>query len=330
MDLIIYLEKKVCLYMFKITAIICTYNRAKFLEKSLNSLFKQSLSSNDFEIIVVDNNSTDNTKEIFERCCAQNPAYKVEYIFEPRQGLSFARNTGWKRANSPFVYYLDDDGIASEELLEEYLKLFLKGGDKVVACGGKIIVDYDPDRPDWLPVFFERFYGDYSRGDEVVECEYVPGGNSAWRVLFLNESKGFSEELGRVGEDGAGCEESLLNMRALKMGYKLMYSPHALMYHYAGPSRLNLKWLLNRMRGQGKSSSKLVLMNSANKEKTAFNCFKKDMLDLLEIMFTPTIKEKNIKRELISRMAFGTEKIFRIRTWLDVLVMKKNIEILSR
>lgn len=300
--------------MFKISAIICTYNRDKFLEKSLDSLFEQTLSSEEFEIIVVDNNSTDNTKKVFEQKQKANPAYKMRYIQEKAQGLSYARNTGWQTAQAPYVYYLDDDGKASPQLLEEFLKLF-EMKDKIAACGGKIIVEYDPEKPEWLPHFFERFYGDYSRGDEIVECEYVPGGNSAWCVKFLNESVGFATELGRVGQDGAGCEESFLNARAIKMDYTLLYSPNALMYHYAGPDRLNMKWLLQRMRGQGKSSAKLTLMNAEDKKNIAKYCLKNDLKFLLKTIVPIGFTEESLTKEFVSRIANSVEKFQRVKSF---------------
>ncbi|MFT6632349.1 MAG: glycosyltransferase involved in cell wall biosynthesis [Bacteriovoracaceae bacterium] len=306
--------------MYKISVVICTYNRDKFLDICLESLFKQNLPSYDFEIIVVDNNSTDNTKEVFDTKKLENPSFEMRYIEEKTQGLSYARNTGWQAANSPYVYYLDDDGKASPQLLGEFLRLFsLK--ENIAACGGKIIVEYDPEKPDWLPHFFERFYGDYSRGEEVVECEYVPGGNSTWSVDFLKESGGFATELGRVGQDGAGCEESLLNARAVQMGYTLMYSPDALMYHYAGPSRLNIKWLFQRMRGQGKSSTKLILMNSDNKKRVAIHCVKVDVKLLLKYFFIWKYTEKNLKQELVSRASLSIEKIQRIKDFSKYLAI---------
>lgn len=298
--------------MFKISAIICTYNRAFFLEKSLMSLIQQTIPDSDFEIIIVDNNSTDGTREVFEKYQKNHPSYTLRYILEKNQGLSYARNTGWKNAQSPYVYYLDDDGVASNGLLEEFLRLFDDPENKVVACGGKIDVSYDPFRPDWLPKFFERFYGEYERGEHVEECNYVPGGNSAWAVKFLRESNGFDEQLGRVKQDGAGCEESLLNIRAIKSGKKLIYSPKALMVHYAGPSRLNLKWLLQRMKGQGKSSATLILINSQNKRNSALATLKKDFKEFIFIILAPRMKEPTLSKEIVSRIAFSTEKFYRI------------------
>ncbi len=299
------------------SAIICTYNREFFLNKSLASLIQQSLKPEDFEIIIVDNNSTDGTADLVKKFQIENPNYSIHYILEKRQGLSFARNTGWRTARSNYVYYLDDDGVASLELLETFLHLF-ESHESLAACGGKIIVDYDPIKPNWLPSFFEVFYGHYDRGNEEVFCEYVPGGNSAWNVQFLEKSGGFSEKLGRVGQDGAGCEESLLNARALEMKYKLVYTPKAIMYHYAGKSRLNLKWLLQRMRGQGQSSAKLILIKTQKKhrKRTSWICITRDLKSILGLMLKWGKTEEDIKKEFVKRLAFFTEKVSRIKNFI--------------
>ena len=90
-----------------ISVVVCTFNRADLLETSLEALDEQILESSEYEVIVVDNNSTDNTLNVVEELC--NRLTSLRYCFEPNQGLSHARNRGWREAMGEYVAYIDDD-----------------------------------------------------------------------------------------------------------------------------------------------------------------------------------------------------------------------------
>ena len=245
--------------MIQISAIICTYNREQYLTKCLKSIKDQTLSKDLYEIVIIDNCSTDNTKNITHIFSNNNPTINVSYFYESNLGLSFARNTGWKQAKGKYVYYIDDDGIITPNSFKQFITVFNSSNDRVVACGGRIYVDYETSKPEWLPDYHEVFYGKYDRGEAVTETEYVPGGNSVWKKSFLEKHNGFCTQLGRTGNDGAGCEESLLNMQIQQQKLVLMYTPYAIMYHHAPKERLTKKFLYHRMIGQGKSSVTAIL-----------------------------------------------------------------------
>ena len=84
--------------MMKISAIVCTYNRSELLGDALRTLCHQSLDASEYEVVIVDNNSTDNTPEIVEEFCRRFP--NVRSCFEPQLGLSQARNRGWQAAHT--------------------------------------------------------------------------------------------------------------------------------------------------------------------------------------------------------------------------------------
>ena len=130
----------------RISAIICTLNRAAYLEKAIQSLADQTLPEEQFEIIVVDNGSTDNTKTMVE---GFKHLENLRYIYEPIMGLSQARNTGWQNAQGDYVAYLDDDAIACPEWLERIVQAFDTVEPRPGSVGGKVIPVWEAERPAW-------------------------------------------------------------------------------------------------------------------------------------------------------------------------------------
>src|SRR6185295_19406533 len=92
-----------------ISVIICTYNRDKFIGEALTCLAKQTLPAENFEIIVVDNRSTDNTAAIAKKFIADHQELRARYVMEPHKGLSFARNRGIAEARASIITFIDDD-----------------------------------------------------------------------------------------------------------------------------------------------------------------------------------------------------------------------------
>ncbi|MDZ4127527.1 MAG: glycosyltransferase, partial [Hydrogenophaga sp.] len=120
--------------MIDTSVVICTYNRANSLDDTLNCLTKQSYDASKWELIVVDNNSNDNTKEIINKYSGILP--HLNYQFEPQQGLSYARNLGIKTATGSIIVFTDDDVLPETDWLETTLSGMEKY--KADACGGYI------------------------------------------------------------------------------------------------------------------------------------------------------------------------------------------------
>ena len=111
--------------MIRLTVIVCTYNRAAMLVGALESLVQQTLDPALYEILVVDNACTDNTPEYVEIFQENYPEHNILMIYEPEQGLGYARNAGLNHSHGEYVAYLDDDAHASRSWLEMALELFL-------------------------------------------------------------------------------------------------------------------------------------------------------------------------------------------------------------
>ena len=107
-----------------LTAIICTYNRAKYIGPLLESIAANDLDKQEYEILLVDNNCTDNTHEICEAFAAAHEDVQFRYTNEPEQGLSAARNRGIKEAKGDIIVYIDDDALVDAHYLRDYAEWF--------------------------------------------------------------------------------------------------------------------------------------------------------------------------------------------------------------
>lgn len=228
--------------------IICTHNRAHVLDRVLRSVIAEQEGKISFEVLVVDNASTDDTFKTIEAYLTSD---LVRYVEEPALGLSRARNTGVKNSKGRFVVFLDDDGEVEQGWLEAFLMVF-EEHPQAIACGGRIIPKYEVPKPDWISGIAERFYGDYDLGDEVKETDWIPGGNSVWRKETLESLGGYDMKFGRKGHRIlVGGEESQLIKQARGQGLKIFYSPDAVMYHYVPGKRVTVRYLAERWLGQG-------------------------------------------------------------------------------
>ncbi|MDB9313205.1 glycosyltransferase family 2 protein [Spirulina sp. CS-785/01] len=236
-----------------ISAIICTHNRDRYLGAAIDSLLAQDFT--DYEVIVVDNASSDRTKEVTE---ARLPHPKLQYIYEPVTGLSVARNAGAKAAKGEILAYLDDDAVASKGWLSAIAAGFAQKENLAIA-GGKVTLLW-PDghsRPPWLSEGLSGNLGAFDLGDTIVAIttpNLTPRGlNYAIRRTFLDDIGGFDVNLGRVGTNLLSNEELQMTELALAKGWEVAYLPDALVAHNVTPDRLERSWFLRRGWWQGVS-----------------------------------------------------------------------------
>ena len=102
----------------QLSIIICSYNRASYIREALSALYNQTAPLEQFEVFVVDNNSTDETPEVFKAWRAKHPNGQFNYITETSQGASYARNTGAKLAKGEWLCFIDDDAIAFPDFVD--------------------------------------------------------------------------------------------------------------------------------------------------------------------------------------------------------------------
>ena len=245
----------------QISAIICTFNREAYLAKAIQSLVVQTLNNNLYEIIVVDNNSTDSTRNIVTEDFSH--IKNLSYLFEPIQGLSQARNTGWKNATGEFVAYLDDDAIASPQWLENIILAFRTITPQPGVVGGKIEAIWEAPRPFWLSDKLARSLTiiDWSDQPKFFDDnrEWLAGANIAYPKTLLEQSDGFNVNLGRKANSLISCEENLLHHHLKQQGYRIYYHPEISVQHHIHHSRLVKEWHFKRRYWGGFSSSILEI-----------------------------------------------------------------------
>jgi glucosyl-dolichyl phosphate glucuronosyltransferase len=230
-----------------ISTIICTCNRSQSLERTLESLRAIAIPQNfTWELIVADNNSTDNTRLIMERFI-QDTVLPIRYVFEPRQGKSFALNTAVRMARGETLVFTDDDVLVDSDWLSEIEAAFDQW--RCVAIGGKIIPVWSCPKPKWLlmkgPRKLNAAIVSYDLGDEpcVIGMKTLPfGANLALKKSLFEKYGDFRTDLGpnagtlMVGEETEFCR------RLLRGGEILMYAPQAIVYHPVDPKRTEKRY----------------------------------------------------------------------------------------
>jgi glucosyl-dolichyl phosphate glucuronosyltransferase len=244
----------------KISAVVCTLNRSDYLRKAIKSLAEQTLESSMFEVLVVDNHSTDNTKAVVTEEFAHVP--NLKYIFEPILGLSQARNTGWQQAQGNYIAYLDDDAIANPRWLEQIIRAFETVTPQPGCVGGKVEPIWEAPRPDWLPDELLPLLTvvDWSNTPIVLnKDQYIAGANMAFPKMLLEAVEGFNVNLGRKGKSLLSNEELLLRNKLQEKNYEIYYDPEIAVKHHVSASRLAKSWFVKRTYWQGVSEAALLL-----------------------------------------------------------------------
>ena len=231
--------------MIRLSLVIATYNRAEQLMITLDSVAAQQCSCGEWECVVVDNNSQDDTRERVERFTAEHPELNLRYIFEQRQGLSHARNAGIAASVGDIIAFIDDDERIVEEFVEAYITLFDSYPD-AMAAGGKIIADYPTGRPRWMSHYPELpIANPMDFGEEVQpfpKSRIPGGGNMAMRRRVFETIGVFDTSLGRTGKRLIGGEESDLFERMAKFSMRCYYVPRAVMYHIIPEEKLTAEY----------------------------------------------------------------------------------------
>lgn len=225
----------------KFSIIFCTYNREKYIYNALKSIAEQDFPYQDYEIVLVNNNSTDNTENLCNKFRSDYPDIEFRYFVETNQGLSYARNRGVEESRGGILVFVDDDATVFDHYLPA-IKLFFETYPEVSACGGPIVPVYEVEKPKWLSHYTEQLIGGaLYEGKEVKPFrngKYPGGGNSAFRKEVFNKYGLFNVELGRKGTGLIGAEEKDLYDRLSKGKEQFYYLPQMGIYHYIPEKKL--------------------------------------------------------------------------------------------
>lgn len=247
-----------------LSVIIPTRNRASLLRNTLSSILIQNFPKEQFEVIVVDNGSTDNTKKICDTFLHEFNNFRYEYA--PQPGLHVGRNIGLRVAKAEILVYIDDDIEAFPTWLQAIWDSFQES-DSVGIVGGKNIPKWEIDPPNWIEDMWNpdkdnnRIMGSYSiidLGEYIKEINpnYVWGCNFSIRRKIIEHTEGFHpdgmpQNLIMFRGDG----ETYVSEYVSANGYKAIYNPDASVFHFVSKNRLTLEYLKIRSFNQGISQS---------------------------------------------------------------------------
>lgn len=229
-----------------ITAVVCTRDRAHFLEKCIKSLFKQSLNRDKYEILVIDNGSTDSTADVLKRY-DEEPILRSFY--EPVVGLSRARNTGWKNARGLYIGYVDDDAVAGEKWLESALWCFENLSPTPDGLAGAIHLDWETFEPDWISEELKLPLGKVDWGEQPFQLSLqhsIVGANCFFSKQCLSSLGGFDERLGRIRGSLLSGEEIQLQRRIESTDGIIYYHPDVSIWHFVPKERTRPIWFYRR------------------------------------------------------------------------------------
>jgi glucosyl-dolichyl phosphate glucuronosyltransferase len=236
------------------SVVVCTHNRAASLSTTLSS-FSGLVMPRDvaWELIVVDNCSNDNTREVVDSFARTSP-FPVRYVFEIALGKSRALNTGIANAEGHIVAFTDDDVILHPAWLSNLKKGFDEFG--CMAIAGRVIPLWNQPKPDWLEMADQQAIVNFEFGDEWKEIQRPPlGANSAFRKTAFLKYGLFRSDLGPSGERrGITCEDTEFGQRLIHGGEKVFYSPTAIVYHPVAPHRSTKSFFQTWYYHDGRSS----------------------------------------------------------------------------
>ena len=224
-----------------ISVIVCTYNRDRYIYNALQSIAANGYPCSKYEIILIDNNCTDNTKVVCNQFQVDYPEIVFRYVEESNQGLSHAKNRGVKESAGEILIFVDDDATIFDRYLFAVEAFFSQHPD-VLACGGPIIPVYETGKPKWMSHYTDLLLGGaLYAGDKLKPFsngKYPGGGNSALRKTAFEKYVLFNVELGRKGSGLIGAEEKDLYDRMTKGGDIFYYLPEMGIHHYISEKKL--------------------------------------------------------------------------------------------
>lgn len=223
-----------------VSVIICTYNRSQTLRETLDSLLRMvGVKTIIWELIVVDNNSSDGTRDVVEQF-TRTAALDIHYVRETRPGLSYARNTGIETARGDIIIFTDDDVAIDKNWLRNLVRCFTSLD--VSAIGGRVVPVWPCPKPSW---FAES--GPFASPKAITSCDLggavclagdsIVGANMAFRRTVFAKYGLFRTDLGRTQHTLAGGEDIEFFRRIRSRGETILFVPTATVFHPVSEER---------------------------------------------------------------------------------------------
>jgi GT2 family glycosyltransferase len=288
----------------KLSVIIASFNRSQSLLHVLREFSRQIVPKGvEWEILIVDNNSTDGTADVVSQFVSADPD-RYKYLRENRQGKSHALNTGILAATGEIVVFTDDDCIAAPDWLSSIASEF-SADPSLTILGGRVELYCKDDRPVTIRTYKERIL--FSKAEQLFSL--IPGCNMSIRKSVFEAVGEFDPLLGPGTQMGAVSEDTDFIYRVFKKGFKIAYSPDVLVYHNHGRrtdeqvQSLNHKYVV----GRGAFYCKHILKADVCVLKMAYWEVSALLRDLFKEQFSGELarQQKTLLRDLLIGMAYA-------------------------
>ena len=240
-----------------VSVIVCTYNREKYLRRTLAHLERQTSKSH-YEVLIINNNSPDNSQAIIDEFVARQEHFKS--FLEQNQGHTYARNRGIQEAQGQVLSFIDDDAFVCEEFVSELISFF-ESYTEAAAVGGKIVPMYEEEQPAWMSRFLLPLVAALDKGENITRfkgSKYPIGANMAFRKEVFEEFGVFDVNLGRRGAGLEGGDEKDVFSRLRKAKKTIYYNPRIWVNHIIPAQRTTMTYIQGLAKGVATSEKKRI------------------------------------------------------------------------
>lgn len=252
----------------KVTIAICTWNRSRLLKQTIDSIRRADVPTGlDWQLLVVDNRSTDDTKEVVESFADSLP---IKYCFESQQGHSHSRNRAVCEADGDFIIWTDNDVRVDEQWLTAYVDGFQQHS-QAHYFGGRIQPSFEGGMPDWLRATWDKCRAVYAWRDLGEEA--VPLGNGVFPyganfavATQVQRQFLYNPKDGRVGQGMIGDDEISVLRAISQAGHQGVWLPDAGLQHIIPPDRATPDYIRRYFLGQGHTNVRMNKVDKTAKE----------------------------------------------------------------
>lgn len=322
--------------MIKFSIVIPAYNRGAIIGKTIESLLNQDSPNDLYEILVCDNNSTDNTKEVIESFIGNSQGVILRYFREKRQGVHYARNATALKASGKYIYFTDDDMIAKTSMLKEF-EFWINKFPELAVLGGKVLPKWESEPPPWILRYFSNStLSLLNKMEDVVLCKTDPGIASCHQLIrkdvFL-EAGGFRPEYTK--DEWLGDGECGLNREISKLGYSFGYFSNCVTHHLIPKARMSMHYICKRYKNQGQADAFTYYRQFRPTRRRLFKLTIKHTLEsqilnigacLTRLTLQPNWRLKKAAAALSAGFARYTGKLYSNRKLRDMAVKKTYID----
>lgn len=259
---------------YKVSVILPTYNPNPIrLASTLNSLSKQTLNTKIWELIIIDNNSTNN---VIENCIKLVPEINYKFVFEKQQGLTWARLRGFEESLGEIIVMVDDDNVLERSYLQDALTI-MASNPKLGAIGGPIVGEFEMNPPAFIDQF-SKLLAIRNLGEKTIlyepsgsaqlkypECSPVGAGMILRKQAISQYCKDIHDYgtkiTDRKGTSLSSGGDNDIVISILKNGYTVGYFPQLKLTHLIPSNRLQVKYLAKLNQESSKSWSQLLLVH---------------------------------------------------------------------